>query len=399
MRFRFELLKGASHGPRLGRLYVRHGTVETPVFIPVGTRGAVKACSSEDLASHHVQMVLANTYHLYLRPGHGVIKALGGLHRFMNWHRPILTDSGGFQIYSLSSLRSVSEQGVRFRSHLDGSEHLLTPELVMEIQDALDADIVMVLDECTPYPSDYLTTELSMERTLRWAKRCRDVEPGVKRALFGIVQGGSWADLRARCAEELCRIGFEGYGIGGLGVGESKETMLSMIEASVETLPNDAPRYVMGIGEPVDLVEAVARGVDMFDCVIPTRSARNGSLYTSHGILHIKNTRYLNDDKPIDEECQCLTCKNYSRAYLRHLFLSRELSVYRLISIHNVFFYQKFMEQMRESIAHNRFDAFRKAFYDAWGYETRWEECVYRRSGMGSCQPESVNPWSRDEEG
>jgi queuine tRNA-ribosyltransferase len=399
MHFSFQIVSGAHSGPRRGRLSLGHGVVETPVFVPVGTLGAVKACSSEDLLSCGVQMVLANTYHLYLRPGHEIIRRLGGLNAFMNWHRPILTDSGGFQIYSLSSLRRVSEEGVLFRSHLDGSEHFLTPEKVMEIQDALDADIVMVLDECIGFPAARSDAEQSMERTLRWASRCRDVEPGERRALFGIVQGGVYADLRARCAEALCRIGFEGYGIGGLGVGESKETMLSMVEASVAGLPADAPRYLMGIGEPADLVEAVARGIDMFDCVVPTRNARNGSLFTACGVLHIKNTRYASDSDPVDAECECLACRNYSRAYLRHLFLSRELSVYRLISIHNIFFYQKLMERMREAISRGTFEEFRKRFYERWHGDARQgEEGPFGGTQRCDAACEALNI-SMDEEG
>lgn len=371
MNFGFRLLYGANKGPRCGQLVARHGMVETPVFIPVGTRAAVKACASEDLVNSGVPMILANTYHLYLRPGHRVIQRLGGLHAFMNWHRPILTDSGGFQIFSLSALRKIFENGVVFRSHLDGSEHLLTPESAMEIQAALDSDIAMVLDECTSFPSTYAYTQEAMERTIRWASRCRQAGLGEGSALFGIVQGGMFSDLRTSCAESLCRIGFEGYGIGGLGVGEDKEVMLSMVEASVECLPAEAPRYLMGIGALEDLVEAVARGIDLFDCVIPTRNARNGSLFTWQGAVHIKNAKYAEDKDPVDGQCECLTCRNYSKAYLRHLFLSRELSVYRLISLHNIFFYQRFMERMRRSIVEDRFDQFRKEFYDGWHGQER----------------------------
>jgi queuine tRNA-ribosyltransferase len=351
----------------------------------------VEACTSEDLVDIGVKMILANTYHLYLRPGYEIIQALGGLHRFMNWHRPILTDSGGFQIYSLSALREISEDGVIFRSHIDGSEHAFTPEKAMEIQAALDADIAMVLDECIPYPSTYAYTKKSVRRTVEWAERCRRVEPGGERALFGIVQGGVFPELRAECAEALCSIGFEGYGIGGLGLGEGKDAAFSLVEASVRRLPAESPRYLMGMGNPEDLLEAVARGIDMFDCVIPTRNARNGSLFTCRGKMNIKNARYAGDELPVDTECECSTCRNYSRAYLRHLFLSRELSVYRLISIHNLFFYEKFMERMRQAILEERFSRFRGEFYSAWQIEEDGEQEYSWEATQGRCTRETTN--------
>jgi queuine tRNA-ribosyltransferase len=288
--------------------------------MPVGTQGSVKACSSEDLLEHKVTMILANTYHLYLRPGHRRIERLGGLHRFMNWPKPVLTDSGGYQVYSLGELRKISEEGVLFQSHLDGSEHLFTPEKVVEVQQALGSDIAMVLDECTPYPATYEEAREGMERTLHWAKRSRDAcgEGGL--ALFGIVQGGVYPDLRKACAEGLMEIGFSGFAVGGLGVGEEKNECLSVLEWMAELLPAASPRYLMGMGTPEDVVAAVARGMDMFDCVLPTRNGRNGTLFTESGRLRIKNSRYADDLRPIDPDCDCYTCRNYTRAFSRAFF-------------------------------------------------------------------------------
>jgi queuine tRNA-ribosyltransferase len=359
----FTLHKGGETGPRAGRLATPHGCVETPTFMPVGTQASVKACSSEDLLEHKVTMVLANTYHLYLRPGHRRIERLGGLHRFMNWPKPVLTDSGGYQVYSLGELRKISEEGVLFQSHLDGSEHLFTPEKVVEVQQAFGSDIAMVLDECTPYPATYEEAREGMERTLRWAKRSRDAcgeEDGI--ALFGIVQGGIYPDLRKACAEGLMEIGFPGFAVGGLGVGEDKNERLSVLEWMAERLPAASPRYLMGMGTPDDLVAAVARGMDMFDCVLPTRNGRNGTLFTHSGQLRIKNSRYADDLRPIDPDCDCYTCRNYTRAYLRHLFLAKELLVYRLTSIHNLYFYQVLMERIREAIETDTFPEFSRAF-------------------------------------
>jgi queuine tRNA-ribosyltransferase len=363
--FSFTLEIGAGDGPRLGRLETDHGTVETPLFMPVGTQGAVKALSSEDLLRLRVGMILANTYHLYLRPGHKVIEKLGGLHRFMGWPGPMLTDSGGYQVLSLGALREISEEGVLFRSHLDGGPHMLTPEDVVRIQAALGSDIGMVLDECIGFPSPYGEAREAMERTLRWAKRSLEVvREEVPLTLFAIVQGGVFPDLRRACAEALCGMGFPGYAIGGLGVGETKERTFEMVETVTSILPPSSPRYLMGMGTPLDLVEAVARGVDMFDCVLPTRNGRNGTLFTRFGKLQIRNSRYAEDDGPIDSACGCYTCRNYSRAYLRHLFLSRELSAYRLNSIHNVHFYQDLMENMRRAILAGTFDDFRCKFVE-----------------------------------
>jgi len=364
--FSFTLEIGAGDGPRIGRLVTDHGTVETPLFMPVGTQGAVKALSSEDLLRLRVGMILANTYHLYLRPGHRVIQKLGGLHRFMGWPGPVLTDSGGYQVLSLGALREISEEGVLFRSHLDGGPHMLTPEDVVRIQAALGSDIGMVLDECIGFPSAYGEAREAMERTLRWAKRSLELaREEVPLTLFAIVQGGVYPDLRRACADALCGMGFPGYAIGGLGVGETKERTFEMVETVTSILPASSPRYLMGMGTPLDLVEAVARGVDMFDCVLPTRNGRNGTLFTRFGKLQIRNSRYAEDNGPIDSECGCYTCRNFSRAYLRHLFLSRELSAYRLNSIHNVHFYQDLVENMRRAIRAGTFDDFRRKFVEA----------------------------------
>jgi len=360
----FALKAGGKRGPRCGRLITEHGAVDTPVFMPVGTNGSVKACSSEDLLENRVAMILANTYHLYLRPGHEVVRRLGGLHRFIHWPKPILTDSGGYQILSLGAMRTLSEEGVLFRSHLDGSAHLLTPEKATEIQASLGADVAMVLDECIAYPHTYQEAQDAMERTLRWAQRSREAVLDRPVTLFGIVQGGIYPELRKVCAETLAEMGFAGYALGGLGVGEEKERTFAMVETTLDHLPVDVPRYLMGMGTPEDLVEAVARGVDMFDCVLPTRNGRNGTLFTRFGKVHIKNRRYAEDDRPIDPDCNCYTCRHYSRAYLRHLFVSRELSVYRFNSIHNLHFYQSLMERLRESILSGTFSRFRREFYE-----------------------------------
>jgi len=364
MAISFRLEKGEGIGPRCGRLSTPHGSVQTPVFMPVGTQGSVKACSTEDLQRHNVAMVLANTYHLYLRPGHAIIERLGGLHRFMGWPGPILTDSGGFQVYSLGALRKLSEEGVVFRSHLDGSEHLLTPEKAVSIQRSLGVDVAMVLDECVSDEASFDEKRTAMDRTLRWAERCREAVGDDGPALFGIVQGGDCMDWRGECASELVRIGFSGYAVGGLGLGESRKTMLTTLEVCAEALPSASPRYVMGIGTPEDIVEAVGRGMDMFDCVLPTRNARNGTLYTRSGKLRIKNSRYAEDPLPIDPECPCYTCRSYSRAYLRHLFLAREMLVYRLNSIHNLYYYQNLMHELGEAVRNDAFSGFVERFYE-----------------------------------
>lgn len=359
--FFFTLESGAGTGPRCGRLETNHGALETPLFMPVGTQGAVKALSPEDLRCLRVGMILANTYHLYLRPGHGVIEKLGGLHRFMGWPGPVLTDSGGYQVLSLGALRKISEEGVLFRSHLDGTPHMFTPEEVVRIQGALGSDIGMVLDECIGFPCTYGEAREAVERTLRWAKRSLKIaREEVPLTLFAIVQGGVYPELRKACAEELCEMDFQGYAIGGLGVGETKEKTFEMVDALTSILPPTSPRYLMGMGTPQDLVEAVARGVDLFDCVLPTRNGRNGTLFTRFGKIQIRNSRYAEDDGPIDPECGCYTCRTFSRAYLRHLFLSRELLAYRLNSIHNVYFYQELMERMRTAIRAGTFAVLRR---------------------------------------
>jgi queuine tRNA-ribosyltransferase len=342
------------------------GNILTPVFMPVGTLGTVKSLSPEDLLACGAQIILGNTYHLYLRPGCEVIAAFSGLHRFMHWDKPILTDSGGFQVFSLARLRKITEEGADFQSHIDGSRHLLTPEKAVEIQLCLGSDIIMCLDQCIAYPATHAEAETAMNLTTRWAKRCHTVWQGHEgaHALFGIVQGGMYPDLRKASADALVDIGFSGYAIGGLSVGEPEELMLEMAEITLERLPRSSPRYIMGVGTPENLVELVARGADMFDCVMPTRNARNGQLFTRSGTLNITNARFRTDTCPIDDACNCYTCRHYSRAYLRHLYLSREILAYRLNTIHNIHYYIRLMEDMRYAIIHNTFDAFRKSFYD-----------------------------------
>ncbi len=342
------------------------GDILTPVFMPVGTLGTVKSLSPEDLLECGAQIILGNTYHLYLRPGCEVISAFAGLHRFMHWEKPILTDSGGFQVFSLARLRNITEEGADFQSHIDGSRHLLTPEKAVEIQLCLDSDIIMCLDQCIAYPASYSEAETAMNLTTRWARRCHATwkTDGNSHALFGIVQGGMYPELRKASADALVDIGFSGYAIGGLSVGEPPELMLEMAEITLERLPRSSPRYIMGVGTPENLVELVARGADMFDCVMPTRNARNGQLFTRSGALNITNARFRTDTGPIDDACNCYTCRHYSRAYLRHLYLSREILAYRLNTIHNIHYYIRLMEDMRYAIVHNIFDAFRKSFYD-----------------------------------
>ncbi|MFQ5897892.1 MAG: tRNA guanosine(34) transglycosylase Tgt [Candidatus Methylomirabilia bacterium] len=362
-RLRFDLTK-TDEAARLGRLEAPHGVVDTPAFMPVGTQGSVKGLTPDDLRGIGVQIILANTYHLFLRPGHALIEQLGGLHRFMGWKGPLLTDSGGFQVYSLSASRTITEEGVRFRSHLDGSEQLLTPELSVGIQQALGADIIHPLDECLAYPASRVETERSLALTLRWAARAKAAhgERGGGQALFGIVQGGSYENLRQRAVEETCALGFDGYAIGGLAVGEPTPLMLDLVALVASLLPRDRPRYLMGIGRPPDLVEAVARGVDLFDCVLPTRNARNGQLFTAEGVLNIKHTRYARDTAPPDRSCACYTCRHFSRAYLRHLYRARELLAPRLLSLHNLAFYVALMARMREAIKAGEFAALQARF-------------------------------------
>jgi queuine tRNA-ribosyltransferase len=363
----FRVLFESREGVRVGEIQTAHGSFETPVFMPVGTQGCVKALTPEDLSDIGVKIILANTYHLYLRPGHRLIERLGGLHRFMAWPHPILTDSGGFQVFSLARLRTISDEGVIFQSHIDGSSHFIGPEEAVDIQRALGADIIMALDECVPYPADHSYVTQSVQRTSLWARRCLDRTRDPSQALFGIVQGGVYRDLRERSAGELVGLDLDGYAIGGLSVGEDAPTRVRVIEETRPLLPDHKPIYLMGMGRPEDLLEGVRRGVDMFDCVMPTRNARNGSLFTSRGVLAIKNACYGEDERPIDETCGCYTCTHYSRAYLRHLFMARELLVYRLNTIHNVSHYVRFMEDIRKAIREERFWAFREAFYEARG--------------------------------
>ncbi|MFC1883973.1 tRNA guanosine(34) transglycosylase Tgt [Thermodesulfobacteriota bacterium] len=350
-------------GARAGEIETSHGTFKTPVFMPVGTLGAVKAVSPDDLEDIGVEIILANTYHLYLRPGHGVVEKLGGIHGFMNWPRPILTDSGGFQVYSLAGLRSITEDGVTFQSHLDGSRHFIGPEEAIDIQKALGADIIMAFDECAPYPADHDYVSHSVKLTSRWARRCLERKGVSNQALFGIVQGGIYKDLREKSAKDLIELGFEGYAIGGLSVGEDRGTRLRVVEETIGMLPGNSPVYLMGVGSPEDLVESVALGVDMFDCVMPTRNARNGTLFTNEGRLSIKNARYAEDEDPLEQKCGCYTCTNFSRAYLRHLFMSRELMAYRLNTIHNLYYYMDLMKKLRQAIEDDNVSEFRQKFY------------------------------------
>lgn len=360
----FTLLSSSSTcSARCGEIATLHGTIRTPVFMPVGTQATVKAVTPENLIDVGAQIILGNTYHLYIRPGHELIKAFGGLHKFMHWDRPILTDSGGFQIFSLQELAKITEQGGQFRSHLDGTKLFLSPEDAIHVQEALGSDIMMVLDTCIPYPANQEQAQRATALTGRWARRCRGAQADTGQLLFGIVQGGMFPGLRKQAAEELVDIGFDGYALGGLSVGEPKELMLKMLAATVPHLPKEYPVYLMGVGTPEDLVEGVLHGVDMFDCVMPTRNARNGMLFTSSGRLVIKNSRYRDDHGPVDAQCTCYTCRNFSRAYLRHLFQSREILAYQLNSIHNLHYYCTLMADMRKAIAEDRFLDFRQTFY------------------------------------
>jgi len=369
--FTFSLTNtGADTAGRLGKIATSHGEISTPVFMPVGTQATVKTLSPEDLDAIGAQIILSNTYHLFLRPGHELIRDFGGLHRFMNWKRPVLTDSGGFQVFSLADLRKVTDEGVTFQSHIDGgAKHFITPEYAVEIQEALGADIIMAFDECIPYPATRDYAQESLERTHRWAGRCREAKKDTGQALFGIVQGGMYPDLRKQSAETLVDIGFDGYAVGGLSVGETKPMMYEMLEAAIPSLPVDQPRYLMGVGTPEDLVEGVDRGVDMFDCVMPTRNARNGTFFTSFGKLVIRNSRYERDKDPIDPACRCYTCRTFTRAYLRHLFNAGEVLALRLGTIHNLFFYLNLMTDIRSSIEQGRFKEFKKEFLAKRGQE------------------------------
>jgi queuine tRNA-ribosyltransferase len=361
----FRILRKATAGrARLGKIHTPHGDFETPVFMPVGTQGSVKAVSPEDLKDVGVQIILANTYHLFLRPGYQVIGKLGGLHRFMNWTGPILTDSGGYQVYSLSRLRSISEEGVTFQSHLDGSRHFIGPREAMMVQKTLGADIAMAFDECAPYPVDRAYIQNSVRLTTLWSRECLEYRDP-SQALFGIVQGGMYSDLREQSAKELVAMNFDGYALGGLSVGEDRETRKRITQETVEFLPENKPLYLMGVGKPEDIVDAISSGVDMFDCVIPTRNARNGTFFTTAGKLVIKNARYLDDERPVDEMCGCYTCTHYSRAYLRHLFMAKELLVYRLNTIHNLYYYTHLTAEIRRALLDERLDDYCKGFFES----------------------------------
>lgn len=365
MAIRYELIKECKQtGARLGRLHTPRGVINTPIFMPVGTAATVKAMTPEELKGMNAEIILSNTYHLYLRPGHELIEKAGGLHKFMNWDRPILTDSGGFQVFSLGDLRKISEEGVEFRSHIDGSKHFLSPEKATEIQNALGSDIMMAFDECAPYPADHDYVKKSLERTTRWAKRCKDAHKNPdKQALFGIVQGGMYKDLREQSVKELLELDFPGYSVGGLSVGEPKELMNEVLDYTVPLLPKDKPRYLMGVGSPDALIDGVIRGIDMFDCVLPTRIARNGTCMTSQGKVVIKNAKYFDDFSPLDPECDCYTCRNYTKSYLRHLFKANEILSSRLLTTHNLYFLINLMKDVRQAIMDDRLLDFKEEFF------------------------------------
>ena len=360
--FEFKLIAECPEtGARAGEFHTPHGTVETPLFMPVGTQATVKAMSPPELEELGAQVILGNTYHLYLRPGADLVEEAGGLHAFMGWRRAILTDSGGFQVFSLSGLRKVTEDGVAFRSHIDGSKHFMTPELSIDVQRKLGSDIAMCFDECVKLPTDEQTSWAAVERTLRWAERCKAHHSRPDQALFGIVQGALFEEQRVRCAERLMGIGFPGYAIGGLSVGESHQEMYRILEVLGPLLPKDKPRYLMGVGMPENLVEGVARGVDMFDCVLPTRNGRTGTLLTRNGRINIKNAAYEHDFRPVDAGCSCYACRNFSRAYIRHLYRAGEILAARLCSWHNLHFLVNLMKEARAAIVENRYGQFRRA--------------------------------------
>ena len=359
----FELLNTDGNARR-GRLVFERGVVETPAFMPVGTYGTVKGMTPEELTDSGAHICLGNTFHLMLRPGTGIIKQHGDLHDFMNWDKPILTDSGGFQVFSLGDLRKITEEGVTFRSPINGEKILLTPEKSMEVQRDLGSDIVMIFDECTPFPATEQEARLSMEMSLRWAKRSKDAHGDNPSALFGIIQGGMYEPLRDISLAGLEDIGFDGYAIGGLSVGEPKEDMIRIINHTAPRIPADKPRYLMGVGKPEDIVEAVRRGIDMFDCVMPTRNARNGHLFVTEGVVKIRNAKHRNDTSPLDENCDCYTCKNYSRSYIHHLDKCNEILGARLNTIHNLRYYQRVMQGLRDAIAANELDDFVETFYE-----------------------------------
>lgn len=366
---RYELIKtDEKTKARRGRVITPHGVIETPVFMPVGTAATVKAMKPEDVEGMGAEIILSNTYHLYLRPGHEIVKAAGGIHKFMNWNKAVLTDSGGFQVFSLASLRKITEEGVAFRSHIDGSAHMLSPEKSMEIQNALGSDIMMAFDECAPYPAERAYVKQSLERTTRWLARCKEYHNDIEhQSLFGIMQGGMYEDLRYESAMGIVELDLPGYAIGGLSVGEPKPLMYEILDSSVDHLPREKARYLMGVGSPDCLFEGVERGVDMFDCVLPTRIARHGMAMTSGGKVSIKNAQYEKDFSPLDPECDCYTCQNYSKAYLRHLFKANEMLSSTLLSTHNISFLLKTMERIREAIEQDKFLQYKKEFYNHYG--------------------------------
>jgi len=377
---------------RAGILHTAHGDVPTPVYMPVGTQATVKTVTPDELREAGARLILGNTYHLYLRPGPEVIAALGGLHRFMGWDGPILTDSGGYQVFSLAGHRTVSEEGVMFRSHIDGSQHLFTPELVVAVQEQLGSDIAMPLDECTPYPCSWAYAREALERTHRWAERSLHAHRLKDQALFGILQGSTYPDLRAESARVLAQMDFPGYAIGGLSVGEPKEAMYAMLEVCLPLLPRDRPRHLLGVGSPEDIIEGIARGIDLFDCVLATRVARHGTLLVRSGRLNIRNAHFERDPRPIEEGCGCYTCRRFSRAYLRHLFQSGELLGLRLATLHNLFFLLDLTRRARESILAGRFQAFRQEFlatFQPVPEEVRQAEAARRRAGRGNRNPDA----------
>ena len=369
--FKFTLEKKSSQcKARTGTIETNHGVIKTPVFMPVGTRATVKAMNNDELKSIGSQIILSNTYHLYLKPGQEIIRKADGLHKFMNWDRPILTDSGGFQVFSLSKTRKITEEGVQFRSHIDGSKHFISPEKSMEIQNDLGSDIMMAFDECVHYPASYEYTEDSMKRTLRWLKRCKDYHKNTdKQNLFGIIQGGMYKDLREYSAKNTIDFDLPGYAIGGLSVGEPRDLMIDLLDFTTDFMPENKPRYLMGVGTPDYLFEAVEHGVDMCDCVLPTRIARNGTALTSKGKLVVKNAKYKDDFSALDDNCDCYACKNHTRAYIRHLLNVDEILGARLLSIHNLRFLIKLMENIRKSIEEDRYLEFKDEFYRNYGYD------------------------------
>ncbi|MBO6246134.1 MAG: tRNA guanosine(34) transglycosylase Tgt [Anaerovibrio sp.] len=372
----YELIKqDPATGARAGIIHTPHGSFPTPIFMPVGTQASVKGVSPEELHDMGAGIILSNTYHLFLRPGSALVREAGGLHKFMNWDGAILTDSGGFQVFSLGDLRKITEEGVTFRSHIDGSKKFLSPEVSMRVQMDLGSDIVMAFDECIPYPADYDYAKASTARTTRWAQRCKEVMTSPQQGLFGIVQGGMYKELRTRSVNELVEMDFPGYAVGGLSVGEPKELMYEMLDHTVGQLPKDKPRYLMGVGTPDCLVEGVMHGIDMFDCVFPTRVARNGTAMTWNGRLVMKNAEFTSDFRPLEEDCDCYACRNFSRAYIRHLVRANEIFGLRLLSLHNLRFLQRFMHEMRQSIIEERFGEFRRNFLDNYNYGAKSHSC------------------------